>query len=773
MNKKFLSLFSLIALLASCSENEVFETVNNIGQGDISQNELCDMTFAASMSSEQPDDMTRAIVGEKVDAERPILWEEGDELSIFSSKAMTTNAQFTLNGGAGSQNATFSGSCAKGTRYFAVYPYNTKHQYMQSQGNVNIYWGGAQQQVREGTFAKNTPMVCSASATGQDSPQLNFKNVCSYLSLTIDYRCQSIVLKSNNEESLAAEKIMLDMTGEAPAINIKSTTSQSITVTSESGEPLQPGTYYIAVMPVTLNKGFTLTFTSVGGDNVLSRKTDKQVILKRSGILNLGAISIMNKMTALPGKGTEEDPYQIDSFEDLVRMSDNISIGRMSFSYFKQTEDIDCGVNRLTPIGSVTSNGINAFCGYYNGNNCSISNLKLGETGKTSLYTDGSSYECYVSALFAFVRNAKIYDLNLEFVEPSCKSAAYAEASNVSIILSPLIGVTLEDSHALHWVSDKTKIENISVKYSKLTYSWDDAYIDRIICGSMIGLTSSNVDISHCTTKFIRTDKPIGCETGNLTVGGIVGQVSSRRLNLGKSAIAADAHVHIDRCLNEWDMQFSIEPGCDSLRVGGILGYAGNDEMKANVYVTNCINNAEISVTTRASAYSTNEQIGGLVGYINTTGLDTETPQIDNCINNGTIKGVTNAGGIIGKGNDHVQLRRCANTGSISAPRRGSIVGYANIIDDTLQECEVDILLEDCINLNSNCSSLVYAEKPLVDYYGPNVNYSKNMSSEASCVSSMNMFKNSPICKLCKWEISNSSSKLRFTDESFYQTSNN
>ena len=82
--------------------------------------------------------------------------------------------------------------------------------------------------------------------------------------------------------------------------------------------------------------------------------------------------------TGLAGGGTEENPYLINNLEDLVFFRDQVNGGNnYAGKYVALTADIDLNNEEWTPIG----NNTNQFQGYFDGNNKTISNLRV--TGNT------------------------------------------------------------------------------------------------------------------------------------------------------------------------------------------------------------------------------------------------------------------------------------------------------------------------------------------------------------------------------------------------------
>ncbi|MBE6632128.1 MAG: hypothetical protein E7623_05440, partial [Ruminococcaceae bacterium] len=76
----------------------------------------------------------------------------------------------------------------------------------------------------------------------------------------------------------------------------------------------------------------------------------------------------------LSGTGTETDPFLINNISDLKLFRDKVNAGNTyAGEYVKLAADIDLGSEEWTPIGNST----NKFMGYFDGNNKTISNLKV------------------------------------------------------------------------------------------------------------------------------------------------------------------------------------------------------------------------------------------------------------------------------------------------------------------------------------------------------------------------------------------------------------
>lgn len=143
----------------------------------------------------------------------------------------------------------------------------------------------------------------------------------------------------------------------------------------------------------------------------------------------------------------------------------------------------------------------------------------------------------------------------------------------------------------------------------------------------------------------------LGCENhGNITLTGggnsVVGGIAGN--SQGSSSIgSADAP-----CLNTGTITFNpaeSEPST-SCGVGGISG-----GMSATVPISHCTNEGVVI----SQVNHANVAAGGIIGTMN------KKTTLSNNRNQGTITSAANAGGIVGRATDEVQITDCGNTGDI------------------------------------------------------------------------------------------------------------
>ncbi|WP_428379061.1 hypothetical protein [Olsenella sp. Marseille-QA0557] len=139
-------------------------------------------------------------------------------------------------------------------------------------------------------------------------------------------------------------------------------------------------------------------------------------------VLTIPSIALSREFEGL---GTPDNPYQLNTLEDYLHLSDEVNGGNnFSGVYFEQSSDIDFSDVNWEPIGNSEST---AFEGYLNGDGHSIKNLTI----QSSTSEDSSA------ALFGYL-GGKIVNLSIEEGEISgsyaSSFAAHAVGTNAAII---------------------------------------------------------------------------------------------------------------------------------------------------------------------------------------------------------------------------------------------------------------------------------------------------------------------------------------------------
>ena len=239
--KKYILPFMSIAMLmamASCSSSD--DAVEEIKE----ESKLVPMTFTATQESN---------VGTRTALEGGfgVDWQTSDKISVFDGQG---NQEFTLIGDV--KDGKFSGTASsQATSFTAVYPY-TEGATLEKDGSVRGITLPAEQTATLYSFDPKAALMMAVS-TKDKKYNLDFKNAVSLIKLTTEFACKKIVLTAN--EDIAGTGTLTYNNGE-PSISFTSNQSKTITLKPATGEYFKAGEYVIVVPPITLTKGFSISF---------------------------------------------------------------------------------------------------------------------------------------------------------------------------------------------------------------------------------------------------------------------------------------------------------------------------------------------------------------------------------------------------------------------------------------------------------------------------------------------------------------------------------
>ena len=268
--KKYILPFMSIAMLmamASCSSSD--DEVAEIKE----ESKLVPMTFTATQES-NVGTRTALNAGTGVD------WETGDKISVFDGQG---NRTFTLTEDV--EDGKFSGTASsQATSFTAVYPY-TEGAQLKSDGSVRGITLPAEQTATLNSFDPKAALMMAVS-TKDKKYNLDFKNAVSLIKLQIEFPCKKIVLTAN--EDIAGTGTLTYNNG-APSISFTSNQSKTITLKPATGEYLKKGgQYFIVVPPITLTKGFSISFYASDEYCVYTRTSTKSNTFNRSKFKHIG-----------------------------------------------------------------------------------------------------------------------------------------------------------------------------------------------------------------------------------------------------------------------------------------------------------------------------------------------------------------------------------------------------------------------------------------------------------------------------------------------------
>ena len=312
------------------------------------------------------------------------------------------------------------------------------------------------------------------------------------------------------------------------------------------------------------------------------------------------------------GKGTKEDPYIINSPEQLAKLAKDINSGikdqeyTHNQEYFLLGNDIDLSAHRWIPIGSGTStSSFHSFTGYFDGGNKTISGL----------YVDESS-EKFSAGLFGHVSGIEIKNVIIKdgYVKTEVDSNSQDAAGLLigSAAQGYGLSTTVSNCHVSGTIESGSALTGGLAGYNSYG-TYKDCSTDIMIyghgcSGGFIGSDFSG-SYENCTAK--------GNLSGKWSVGGFAGilfwkskakhciadvKVTANDWNAGGFVGYIEDNVTIHNCISYGDVHSKVngwEP-----KVGGFTGISNLNCSIDNSYAAG-----------KVTAESTNYKAGGFVGY--------------------------------------------------------------------------------------------------------------------------------------------------------------
>ena len=312
------------------------------------------------------------------------------------------------------------------------------------------------------------------------------------------------------------------------------------------------------------------------------------------------------------GKGTKEDPYIINSPEQLAKLAKDINSGikdqeyTHNQEYFLLGNDIDLSAHRWIPIGSGTStSSFHSFTGYFDGGNKTISGL----------YVDESS-EKFSAGLFGHVSGIEIKNVIIKdgYVKTEVDSNSQDAAGLLigSAAQGYGLSTTVSNCHVSGTIESGSALTGGLAGYNSYG-TYKDCSTDIMIyghgcSGGFIGSDFSG-SYENCTAK--------GNLSGKWSVGGFAGilfwkskakhciadvKVTANDWNAGGFVGYIEDNVTIHNCISYGDVHSKVngwEP-----KVGGFTGISNLNCSIVNSYAAG-----------KVTAESTNYKAGGFVGY--------------------------------------------------------------------------------------------------------------------------------------------------------------
>ena len=298
MKKVIFSLVCCLAALSGCQK----EVAPEVTPEDNTSNNNEVPCFYASLENESL--LSKTTLNE---SNGKMSWGANDAITVFrkqnaaekylldNESAGSATGKFTLAEEAKTSDALFADNVA-------VYPYNDGVVCSSTENGYEIKLAYPAEQTHKTTSLANGLYHMVAVSSDEN---LNFMNVGGALKLQLKGECKvsTITLTGNNNEPIAGE-VVVNTTGEGvPSVELKGTAT-SVTLTCEELVQLsstEATAFYIALPEVTFNGGFTVSV-----NETYTIKTEKEQIIKRSGLLVMEPVELKQKESHLTAERLDQ-----------------------------------------------------------------------------------------------------------------------------------------------------------------------------------------------------------------------------------------------------------------------------------------------------------------------------------------------------------------------------------------------------------------------------------------------------------------------------------
>lgn len=316
--KRLLLLVGALFLLISCTTE--FDQLMNGSRSDKAR-----QTTVFQASTEGPAAPETKVYA---DENMKVLWNEGDQISIFNLTTLNTQWAFTGEDGdtAGGFEEVQSGGFFTGNPLnyvYAAYPYSKSNK-ISNEGVLTIILP-AEQNYKEKSFGIGANTMVAIT----DGSFLAFKNVGGYLSLRLygdDISVSKITIKGNNGEKIAGKASIDIPFGGTPTVTMDGTATDEVSIVCDPAVKIGTDAnsytdFWFVIPPVTFEKGFTITVTDDKG-GVFERATSKALTVNRN------TLEWMNPLEVVP------------NYEQGLSGAENLSESETANCYIVEKEGV-------------------------------------------------------------------------------------------------------------------------------------------------------------------------------------------------------------------------------------------------------------------------------------------------------------------------------------------------------------------------------------------------------------------------------------------------
>lgn len=292
MKKIMMSVLIVIAAMMTASCVEDIQGIQEVPQNG----DPIELIFTASFSED-----TKTILVDGVD----VWWMPGDKIGIKDAESPLESLIEKP-----SAITKFKGTVGYALEYFAVYPYEALSSWDSESGRAFVELPSVQKAV-EGTF-DNGVNIAVAKTDNKDM-SFRFRNVLGYVKFTLTQESGPICSVSVSTDGLGEEAlcgtVCIDCTSDTPSAEISGTGENTVSLVAES--VMQPGDYYIALLPGTYSRGLEFVFTDSQG-RTAKKAISRDLTMSKGKIQNIGVIKGLDFSDEQPDNPAEGDYDIVD-----------------------------------------------------------------------------------------------------------------------------------------------------------------------------------------------------------------------------------------------------------------------------------------------------------------------------------------------------------------------------------------------------------------------------------------------------------------------------
>ena len=570
-------------------------------------------------------------------------WAAGDAISVFTDDGNKVKGK--ISSGEGTPSATFqytitsTGVEANG---YAVYPHHKSHTLSDGALSVTL---PAEYDLNSNT--SNTNAIMLALPSGNEASDFRFQ----HLGAVIRFAFKNVPAGVDNFVlSLGGKKLNGVFEVDTENLNVSTSeteneSEQSVTLRftalTETSDltlcvPVPVGNY--VGMKASLNAGETekWSYSSDDSSNDIKRRDLKLATVTINSVTGDIDNSWDGSSVAEPEFEESSNSYIVGSAAELAWIAQYVNAGNtLEGITVKLAADIDLGNKAWTPIGFNSSDVAGSetyFAGTFDGDNHTISNLKIGVTDKGGVGLFGAVHN-------ASFKNFTLTNVDIKAIESEDDPVNLSGAQGKSgyIVGGHMGAVAGYDAKAGNLSFDNVHVSGL-IKIEGETRVAQGQRIGGVIGGKGSSVVSfNNVSVKGSEGSYIK---------GYCSTAGVMGQYQS-------TGTFTDVHTDID--------VYAVTFG-----VGGIVGIA-----RQGSTFTDCSSAGDITLDaskTQLSSYSANYpyRVGGIAGCWSesSTGVLTLT----GCSYTGTLTSIDRDGnaissfdyaGYVGRG---YTLKNCAGS---------------------------------------------------------------------------------------------------------------